>query len=104
MRYEDCVICEAEARLSEPRELRQALALASLPDFTTQRRHLTRLSVQSIGQQVGEKVRPLRATHRNAQRRARVAVDATGLAQAEFRTFFMKRLHHRAQKPLLRRR
>ena len=35
MRYEDWTFREAEVRLSEHRELRQVLGLASAPDFTT---------------------------------------------------------------------
>src|SRR5690348_18115721 len=35
MRYEDWTFREAEVRLGEYRELRQALGLTSVPDFTT---------------------------------------------------------------------
>ncbi len=35
MRYEDWTFREAEVRLGEHRELRQALGLVSVPDFTT---------------------------------------------------------------------
>ena len=41
MRYKDCVIREANARLGEPRESPQALSPASLPDFMIASRHLT---------------------------------------------------------------
>ena len=37
---------------------------------------------------------------RRGPRRARVAVDATGLAQGAVSTFFVRRMHHHGQKPL----
>ena len=100
MRYEDWTFREAEVRLGEHRELRQALGLASVPDFTTLYRFLQRLDDQTIDRAVGETVRRLRGTHRKARRRARVGVDATGLAQGAVSTFFVRRLHHHGQKPL----
>jgi hypothetical protein len=100
MRYEDWTFREAEVRLVEHRELRQALGLASVPDFTTLYRFLQRLDDQTIDQAVGETVRRLRGAHRKGRRRARVGVDATGLAQGAVSTFFVRRLHHHGQKPL----
>jgi hypothetical protein len=46
MRYEDWTFREAEVRLGEHRELRQALGLTSVPDFTTLYRFLQRLDDQ----------------------------------------------------------
>jgi len=100
MRYEDWTFREAEVRLGEHRELRQALGLASVPDFTTLYRFLKRLDDPSIDRAVGETVRRLRRARRGGRRRARVAVDATGLAQGAVSTFFVRRLHHHGQKPL----
>src|SRR5215813_7986945 len=100
MRYEDWTFREAEVRLSEHRELRQALGLTSVPDFTTLYRFLQRLDDQIIDQAVGDTVRRLRGTRRKGRRRARVGVDATGLAQGAVSTFFVRRLHHHGQKPL----
>jgi len=100
MRYEDWTFREAEVRLSEHRELRQALELASVPDFTTLYRFLERLDDRTIDQAVGETVRRLRGTRRKSRRKARVAVDATGLAQGAVSTFFVRRMHHHGQKPL----
>src|SRR6266446_10572053 len=57
MRYEDWTFREAEVRLSEHRELRQALGLASVPDFTTLYRFLRRLDDVTIDRAVGETVR-----------------------------------------------
>ena len=56
MRYEDWTFREAEVRLGEHRELRQALGLASVPDFTTLYRFLQRLDDQIIDRAVGETV------------------------------------------------
>ena len=100
MRYEDWTFREAEVRLGEHRELRQALGLASVPDFTTLYRFLQRLDDVTIDKAVGETVRRLRGTRRKSRRKARVAVDATGLAQGAVSTFFVRRMHHHGQKPL----
>ena len=100
MRYEDWTFREAEMRLSEHRELRQALGLGSVPDFTTLYRFLQRLDDVTIDRAVGETVRRWRGTHKKGRRRARVAVDATGLAQGAVSTFFVRRMHHHGQKPL----
>jgi Transposase DDE domain/Transposase domain (DUF772) len=100
MRYEDWTFREAEVRLGEHRELRQALGLASVPDFTTLYRFLQRLDDVTIDRAVGETVRRLHGAHKKSQRRARVAVDATGLAQGAVSTFFVRRMHHHGQKPL----
>jgi len=100
MRYEDWTFREAEVRLSEHRELRQVLGLVSVPDFTTLYRFLQRLDDQTIDRAVGETVRRLRGSLRRGRKRARVAVDATGLAQGAVSTFFVRRMHHYGQQPL----
>jgi hypothetical protein len=100
MRYEDWTFREAEVRLGEHRELRQALGLASVPDFTTLYRFLKRLDDVTIDQAVGETVRRLRGARKGKRRKARVGVDATGLAQGAVSTFFVRRMHHHGQKPL----
>ena len=100
MRYEDWTFGEAEVRLGEHRELRQSLGLTSVPDFTTLYRFLQRLDDQVIDRAVGETVRRLRGSLRRGRKRARVAVDATGLAQGAVSTFFVRRMHHHGQKPL----
>ena len=100
MRYEDWTFREAEVRLGEHRELRQTLGLSSVPDFTTLYRFLERLEGQTIDGAVGETVRRMRGWRHRCRRRARVAVDATGLAQGAVSTFFVRRLHHHGQKPL----
>jgi len=100
MRYEDWTFREAEVRLSEHRELRETLGLSRVPDFTTVYRFLRRLDGPSIDRAVGETVRRMRGAGRRGHRRARVAVDATGLAQGAVSTYFVRRLHPHGQKPL----
>lgn len=73
-------------RLGEHRELRQALGLASVADFTTLYRFLQRLDDVTIDRAVGETVRRLRGARRRSRRTARVAVDATGLARGAVST------------------
>src|SRR3974377_2224516 len=60
MRYEDWTFRETEVRLGEHRELRQALGLTSVPDFTTLYRFLQRLEEKNIDRAGGETVRRLR--------------------------------------------
>jgi hypothetical protein len=100
MRYQDWTFREAEVRLGEQREWRQALGLGSVPDFTTRYRFLQRLDDVTIDRAVGETVRRLRGTRKKGRRPARVAVDATGLAQGAVSTFFVRRMHHHGPKPL----
>jgi hypothetical protein len=71
-----------------------------VPDFTTPYHFLQRLDDVTIDRAVGETVRRLRGTRRKGRRRARVSVDARGLAQGAVSTFFVRRMHHHGQKPL----
>ena len=81
LRYADWIFREAEVRLREHRELRQPLGLRRVPDFTTLYRFLERLDDQTIDRAVGETVRRMGGRQCRDRRRARVAVDATGLAR-----------------------
>ena len=98
MRYEDWTFRETEVRLREHRELRRVLQLQSVPDYTTLYRFLKRLDDQKIDQALGEAARRLATVGR--RRRARVAVDATGLAQGAVSTFFVRRMYHHTGQPL----
>jgi hypothetical protein len=100
MRYEDWTFREAEVRLGEHCELRQALGLRSVPDFTTLYRFLQRVDEHTLARAVDETVRRLSGVGSGGRKRARVAVDATGLASGAVSTFFVRRLHHHGQKPL----
>lgn len=98
MRYEDWTYREAEVRLAEHAELRRALRLRSVPDYTTLYRFLRRLDEAAIAHALNEVVH--RMARPGPRRRAPVAVDATGLAQGAVSTFFVRRMYHHTQQPL----
>src|SRR5271169_4240170 len=54
MRYEDWTFREAEVRLREHGELREALQLQRVPDYTTLYRFLKRLEDHTIDRGLGE--------------------------------------------------
>src|SRR5487761_1557199 len=54
MRYEDWTFREAEVRLSEHAELRSALRLNSVPDYTTLYRFLTRIDLADVARVMNE--------------------------------------------------
>lgn len=95
MRYEDWTYQEAEVRLSEHSELRRALGLPRVPDHTTLYRFLCRLPPEALAAALAAMVRRF-----PRRRRARVAVDATGLSSGAVSTFFVRRLHHHTHQPL----
>jgi hypothetical protein len=90
MRYEDWTFREAEVRLREHRELREALQLPSVPDYTTLYRFLKRLDDDTIDRGLTETVRQLRRGRRSA--RVTAGVDGTGLSQNAVSTFFIRRM------------
>jgi hypothetical protein len=98
MRYEDWTYREAEVRLAEHSELRRALQLPSVPDYTTIYRFLRRLDEAAITRALNEVVQ--RIPLPGPRRRARVAVDATGLSPGAISTFFVRRMHHHTQQPM----
>jgi len=98
MRYEDWTYREAEVRLAEHSELRRALRLRSVPDYTTLYRFLRRLDEAAIARCLNEVVRRMKLP--GARRRAQVTIDATGLAQGAVSTFFVRRMYHHTQQPL----
>jgi len=91
MRYEDWTFREAEVRLSEHAELRSALELNSVPDYTTLYRFLTRLQEEDVTRVMNELVRRMPGRWRSP---ATVAVDATGLAQGAVSSYFILRVEH----------
>lgn len=99
MRYEDWTFRQAEVRLAEHAELRRALRLHSVPDYTTLHRFLRRLDEAAITHALNEVVRRM-VLPGPRRRRAQVAVDATGLAQGAVSTFFVRRMYHHTQQPL----
>ena len=108
MRYEDWTFREAEVRLREHSELRQALKLHRVPDYTTLYRFVVRLD-EEILQRVLEAVvqrlpptpqgkgkRRYKGSKGSGKGKLVVAVDATGLAPGSISTFFVKRAKNRS--------
>jgi Transposase DDE domain/Transposase domain (DUF772) len=95
MRYEDWTFREAEVRLAEHQELRQALELRQVPDDSTLYRFMRRLDVTVLHQALGETVRRFPATDPASE--TIVAVDGTGLTPGAISTFFVKRKRDRGQ-------
>jgi hypothetical protein len=92
MRDEDWTFREAEVRLSEHTELRAALGLQHVPDYTTVYRFLRRIDeavLEEILSAVVQRLVPL------PDGQVTVAVDATGLAPGATSTFFVKRAKDR---------
>jgi Transposase DDE domain/Transposase domain (DUF772) len=94
MRYEDWTFREAEVRLAEHTELRMALGLRHVPDYTTVYRFLRRLDEAALEQTLDAVVQRLA---RPPGDQATVAVDATGLAPGAISTFFVKRAKDRGE-------
>ena len=94
MRYEDWTFREAEVRLCEHVELRSALELRSVPDYTTLYRFLARLDANDIDRALDEVVRRM---PRRRRRRVTVGVDGTGLAPSAASSYFIRRIEHFGQ-------
>lgn len=93
MRYEDWTFREAEVRLAEHSDLRQALGLPRVPDYTTLYRFLRRLDERLIERVLREVIRRLPPPKGGGP--TTVAVDATGLTPGAVSTFFVKRARDR---------
>lgn len=93
MRFEDWTFREAEVRLREHQELRAALQLQAVPDYTTLYRFLRRLEDDTVDRGLSETVRRLR---RRRRRPVSAAIDGTGLSDTSVSTFFLKRLEQHA--------
>jgi hypothetical protein len=87
MRYEDWTFREAEVSLAEYEELRKALELEQIPDYTTLYRFLRRLGEETIHRALAEAVHQIKADDGSGT----LAVDATGLSPGSISTFFVKR-------------
>ena len=93
MRYEDWTFREAEVRLSEHRELREALGLSRVPDHVTLHRFFgERLSEEMIERVLTGIVARLPPPPSGG---AIVAVDGTGLFPGSVSTFHVKRAKDR---------
>lgn len=94
MRYEDWTFREAETRLREHQELRSALQLQAVPDYTTLYRFLRRLEDDTVERGLSETVRRLRGRRR---RPVSAAIDGTGLSYNSVSTFFVRRMEQHAE-------
>jgi hypothetical protein len=97
MRAEDWTFRETEVRLREHRELRAVLQLTSVPDYTTLYRFLRRLDDSTIDRVLGESVRRFKASRRSRRRRARTAIDGTGLSLSSTSSFFIRRIEQHSR-------
>ena len=102
MGYEDWTFREAEVRRSEHTELRSALALKAVPDYTTLYRFLARLNVDDVARVMDEMVRRMPGRWRKPalslpKGPATVGSAATGLAQGAVSSYFIRRAEHFGQ-------
>jgi hypothetical protein len=92
MRYEDWTFRAAEVRLAEHGELRRALELQAVPDYSTLFRFMLRVEEQLIAQVLAEVVRRFQSPKpAPGNGKSTVAVDATGLDPGAISTFFIRR-------------
>src|SRR5436189_4004992 len=92
MRYEDWTFRAAEVRLAEHGELRRALELQAVPDYSTLFRFMLRVEEKMIAQVLAEVVRRFQSRKSaSGNAKSTVAVDATGLAPGAISTFFIRR-------------
>jgi IS5 family transposase len=98
MRYEEWTLREAEIRLSEHGELRAALELEGVPDYSTLCKFLTRLDETALNQALGLIAREF--PRYKGRSRSIVAVDATGLSPSSLSTYFIRRRQHHQGRPM----
>jgi IS5 family transposase len=89
MRYEDWTFRETEVRLAEHHELREALHLAQVPDYSTLCRFLQRLDAARLEPVLAETVR---RSGLGGGAPITAAIDATGLAPGRISTFLVRRV------------
>src|SRR5947207_12336484 len=101
MRYEDWTFRAAEVRLAEHRELKRALQLQAVPDYSTLFRFMLRVEEQVIAQVLAEVVRRFQSRRpAPGKGQSTVAVDATGLAPGAVSTFFIRRREQHGGAPM----
>ena len=89
MRFEDWTFREVEVRLSEHAELRRALGLDAVPDYTTLYRFLRRVPESVFAAALNQVAGRFPASRTPA----RVAIDGTGLTHRTISTYYHKRVH-----------
>jgi Transposase DDE domain/Transposase domain (DUF772) len=92
MRYEDWTFREAEVRLEEQQELRAALGLERVPDYTTRYRFLRRLDQEGVTHALTAVVARLPPSTPEAMV---VAVAATGFSPTAASRYFVDLTRHR---------
>jgi len=93
MRYAGWTYREAEVRLAEHGELRAALTLQRVPDFTTLAKFFRRLKPTVLQAVLEETVRHMPPAPPEVKGGTTVAADATGLETSSASTYYIKRLH-----------
>ena len=88
MRYEDWTFREAEVRQREHEELRRALGLQTVPNYTTLYRCLRRVDETALRTAVGVVAQQLRCGRCPG---ATVAIHGTGLTSGAVSPFFIRR-------------
>ena len=88
MRYEDWTFREAEVRLKEHSDLRQALGLVRVPDHTALYKFMRRLDERVLDGALEQTVRLMPPPPSGG---AVVAVDTTGLEACSVSTYFVRR-------------
>lgn len=88
MRYEDWTFRETEVRLLDHAELRNALGLKSVPDYTTLYRFMRRLDSGVLDEVLAATVESMPASSSVG---LEIAVDGTGLSSSSISTYFVKR-------------
>jgi hypothetical protein len=94
MRYEDWTYREAEVRLREHAELRTALTIERVPDYTTLYRCLRRTGEDALTRLLQQTIRRMPPPPDGG---TTVAVDGTGLAPGAISTFFVNRTRDRGE-------
>ena len=101
MRYEDWTFRAAEVRLAEHGELRGALELRTVPDYSTLFRFMLRLDEELLNRVLVEVARRLQSRRpAPGNEKTTVAVDATGLAPGSISTFFVRRREQHGGAPM----
>lgn len=96
MRYEDWTFREAEVRIAEHSELREALELKTVPDYTTLYRFVKRVDDELVNRVLSATARRVSGGERESAK-SMVAVDGTGLEATSVSRFFVNRQRDRGQ-------
>lgn len=91
MRFEDWTFRETEVRLLEHAELRNALGLKGVPDYTTLYRFMRRLDSGVLDDILRATVSIMPPSTSAKGTGAEIAVDGTGLSTSSLSTYFVKR-------------